>query len=80
MARKRDLGGEPSDERRAVVLLERLEPKVDLVLEGQSGVVNRLDRLEKRMEEGYSELYKLMMDGFKKVYEKNWKNWGQSTV
>ena len=65
---RKEVSREPSDARRAVVLLEQLEPKVQLVLEGQTGLSERLGRLEGRVETGSSELYKLLMDGFKKVY------------
>jgi len=69
MVRKQGVGGEPSDERRAVVLMEDLKPQVQLVLEGQTGLVRKLEYLEKRVEEGYSELHKLMVEGFEKVYQ-----------
>ena len=71
MVEQQSSGGS-SDERHARVLLERLEPKVDLVLEGQKDLTRMLDRVEVRMDEQQNELNTLrkwMMGGFKKVYE-----------
>jgi hypothetical protein len=78
----RGSGKEPSDARRAVVLLEELAPKVQLLMEGHTGIAGRLDRVveelgrvgerigrfETNVGERYRELHKDMMDGFEKVY------------
>ncbi len=76
MVRTKGVGGEPNDERRAVVLLEELSPKIQLVLEGQTGLENRLSRLESKVDENYYELHKFMMDEFKQVY-KDFEQMGQ---
>ena len=51
------------------MLMEKLEPQVQLILEGQTGLARRLESIERRMEDGYSELHKLMIDGFETVYK-----------
>ena len=39
-----------------------------MVLDGQKGVMGRLDRVESRVEECYEDLKKYLMDGLKKAY------------
>lgn len=83
MVQEEGLDREPSDARRAVVLLEELTPKVQLLLEGHTGLARqldrvveglggvgqRLDRFEMQAGERSRELHQYLRDGFEKVYE-----------
>ena len=69
MVRNKDVGGEPSDERRVAVLLERIQSDVQTVMEGHSGLVKRLEQLEMQADVRYQDLKRLMLEGFEKVWD-----------
>lgn len=69
MVQKQDVRGEPSDERRAVVLLERIQSDVKTVLEGHSGLVERMGRLETQEDAHYQDLKRSIWEGFEKIWE-----------
>jgi hypothetical protein len=50
------------------VLVEDLEARFQIVLDGQRGVMERLDRVEARVEECNRDLKKYLTDGLEKIY------------
>ena len=68
MAESERVGREPGDEQSALVQFEALRGEFQVVLDGQKGVMERLDRVESRVEECYEDLKKYLMDGLKKAY------------
>jgi len=69
MEGKRGVGGEPSEEHRAEVLLEKISSDVQTVLEGHTGLVRQLGQLEKQVAAGHADLKQFMKDGFEKVWQ-----------
>jgi tetrahydromethanopterin S-methyltransferase subunit G len=68
MVRKRG-NGESAAKRHKAVLRDDLEARFQVVLDGQKGVMDRLDRVEARVEEVHRDLKKYLTDGLEKVYE-----------
>ena len=68
MVQHRGVSGEPSEEHRAEVLLERISWAVQAVLEGHIGLVKRLGQLEKQVDARHADLKQFMKYGFKKVW------------
>src|SRR3989338_1240166 len=69
MVQEKGVSGEPSDERRGALLLERIESDVETGLEGHTGLVERLGQLEKQVDARHADLKQFMKYGFKKVWE-----------
>ena len=69
MAQTQGTGGEPNDERRKAVLFETLEPKVELILEGQTGLVRRFNEFEQKTDKRLDQFEEHMVKGFKQVWE-----------
>ena len=69
MVGKKGAGGEPSEERRAEVLLEKIGSNVQTVLEGHTGLVERLGQLGKQVDARHADLKQLMQQGFEKVWQ-----------
>ena len=61
--------GVSSEERRAEVLLEKIGSNVQTVLEGHTGLVERLGQLEKQVDARHADLKRFMKYGFEKVWE-----------
>ena len=68
MVQQKDVSGEPSEEHRAEVLLEKISSDVQTVLEGHSGLVERLGQLETQVDARHADLKQFMKYGFKKVW------------
>ena len=70
MVGKKDVSGSgPSEERRAEVLLEKIGSNVQTVLEGHTGLVERLKRLEAQTDSRSEDLKEFMKQGFEKVWQ-----------
>ena len=62
-------GKEPSDERRAVVLFERLESRVKLLGEGHTGLVKRVNEFQSEANKRFDSFEVQMYKGFNEVWE-----------
>lgn len=69
MVQQKGVSGEPSEERRAEVLLEQIKRDVKTVLEGHTGLVERLGQLEKQVDARHADLKQFMGQGFEKVWK-----------
>ena len=61
-------GDEPSEVRRALSLFEDMKSKFQVVLEGQTGLTERLDRLERSTAQDHQTLKTYLFDGLEKAY------------
>ena len=68
MPASEESGREPSDEESALVQFEALRKEFQVVLDGQQGVMRRLDHVESRVEACNEDLKKYLMDGLEKIY------------
>ena len=69
MVQEKGVGGEPSEEHRAEVLLEKISSDVQTVLEGHTGLVERLGQLEKQVDARHADLKQFMGQGVEKVWQ-----------
>jgi hypothetical protein len=69
MVQREGASGEPSDVRSALAQFEALRSEFQVVLDGQKGVIDRVDRMEAEAEKRYGGLKKYLTDGLEKIYE-----------